>query len=157
MRPAGAGGARVPRHPTLTGTWRLPVEATIRRVLARVDSDTLDQASRLASRPAATPSNPPPPATQPAWRPAIAVDGKSCAAAATPNLRSTCPPRWTKSPVPSSPDDVDHTTQRDRPVTAAAGQPGPCRVGWGRPTHSTRNMSRPTDWSPTSTLLTCWS
>jgi hypothetical protein len=30
----------VRRHP-LTGAWRAPAEATVRRVLARVDPDTL--------------------------------------------------------------------------------------------------------------------
>src|SRR5215218_9378445 len=57
--------------------WRPPSEATMRRVLARVDPDALDQAIGrwLADQqpPQAT-SRPPP---RPAWRQAVAVDGKT--------------------------------------------------------------------------------
>jgi predicted transposase YbfD/YdcC len=66
------------RRDPLTGAWRPPAEATVRRVLARVDPDALDQiiGAWLADqqRPAATP---PPPPTRVAWRRAVAVDGKT--------------------------------------------------------------------------------
>jgi predicted transposase YbfD/YdcC len=61
----------------LTGAWRPPGEATVRRVLARIDADALDRAigAWLAAQqpPPATPPSPPP---RP-WRQAVAVDGKT--------------------------------------------------------------------------------
>jgi predicted transposase YbfD/YdcC len=60
----------VRRHP-LTGAWRPPAEATVRRVLARVDPDTLDQ---VIGRWLTDQQRPLP---QPAWRRAVAVDGKT--------------------------------------------------------------------------------
>jgi predicted transposase YbfD/YdcC len=61
------------RRDPLTGAFRPPAEATVRRVLARVDPDTLDRAigAWLAHQ------QPPPPATRAAWRRAVAVDGKT--------------------------------------------------------------------------------
>jgi predicted transposase YbfD/YdcC len=58
------------RRDPLTGAWRPPAEATVRRVLARVDPDALDQiiGAWLADQQ-------PPPAL--AWRRAVAVDGKT--------------------------------------------------------------------------------
>jgi predicted transposase YbfD/YdcC len=62
----------VRRHP-LTGAFRPPGEATVRRVLARVDPDALDQVigAWLAGQ------QPPPPASRPPPRRAVAVDGKT--------------------------------------------------------------------------------
>jgi predicted transposase YbfD/YdcC len=59
------------RRDPLRRVWRPPAEATIRRVLARVDPDALDQVIGrwLADQ------QPPPP--RPAWRRAVAVDGKT--------------------------------------------------------------------------------
>jgi DDE_Tnp_1-associated len=58
----------------LTGAFRPPGEATVRRVLARIDADALDRAvgAWLAAQQ-------PPPATPPScpWRQAVAVDGKT--------------------------------------------------------------------------------
>jgi hypothetical protein len=54
-----------------TGAWRPPGEATVRRVLARIDPDALDRAigAWLAGQQ-------PPPPPHPPWQ-AIAVDGKT--------------------------------------------------------------------------------
>jgi len=61
------------RRDPLTGAWRPPGEATVRRVLARIDADALDRAigAWLAAQqpPATGPPRPP--------RPAVAVDGKT--------------------------------------------------------------------------------
>jgi predicted transposase YbfD/YdcC len=61
------------RRDPLTGAWRPPAEATVRRVLARVDPDALDRAigAWLAAQ------QPPPPANQPPPPRAVAVDGKT--------------------------------------------------------------------------------
>jgi predicted transposase YbfD/YdcC len=65
------------RRDPWTGAWQPPGEATVRRVLARVDPDALDRAigAWLAAQ------QPPPPTTRPtprpAWRQAVAVDGKT--------------------------------------------------------------------------------
>jgi hypothetical protein len=61
------------RRDPLTGTWRPPGEATVRRVLARIDADALDRAigAWLAAQ------QPPPPPTPRPWRRAVAVDGKA--------------------------------------------------------------------------------
>jgi predicted transposase YbfD/YdcC len=65
------------RRDPLTGAWRPPGEATVRRVLARIDADALDRAigARLAARPPPPPANPPPAARSP--RRAVAIDGKT--------------------------------------------------------------------------------
>jgi predicted transposase YbfD/YdcC len=65
------------RRDPLTGAFRPPTEATVRRVLARVDPDALDRAiGRWLTR-----QQPPPPASRPPppQRPqrAVAVDGKT--------------------------------------------------------------------------------
>jgi predicted transposase YbfD/YdcC len=63
------------RRDPLRRAYRPPAEATVRRVLARVDPDALDLAigAWLADQ------QPPPPTTRPppAWRQAVAVDGKT--------------------------------------------------------------------------------
>jgi DDE_Tnp_1-associated/Transposase DDE domain len=65
------------RRDPLTGAWRPPGEATVRRVLARIDADALDRAigAWLAARPPPPPANPPPAARSP--RRAVAIDGKT--------------------------------------------------------------------------------
>jgi predicted transposase YbfD/YdcC len=67
----------VRRHP-LTGAWRPPAEATVRRVLARVDPDALDQVvgAWLARQQPPVPTTRPPPAPRRPRR-AVAVDGKT--------------------------------------------------------------------------------
>ena len=59
------------RPDPLRGSYRPPGEATVRRVLGRVDPDALDQVIGrwLADQQ--------PPAPRPAWRRAVAVDGKT--------------------------------------------------------------------------------
>jgi predicted transposase YbfD/YdcC len=61
------------RRDLLTGAWRPPGEATVRRVLARIDADALDRAigAWLAGQ-----QPPPAPIPRP-WRQAVAVDGKT--------------------------------------------------------------------------------
>jgi predicted transposase YbfD/YdcC len=65
------------RREPLTGAFRPPAEATVRRVLARVDPDALDRAvgAWLAAQQPLSPTRPPP-APRPPWR-AVAVDGKT--------------------------------------------------------------------------------
>jgi predicted transposase YbfD/YdcC len=65
------------RRDLLTRAWRPPGEATVRRVLARVDPDALDLAIGrwLAGQQPPPPTTRPPP--RPAWRQALAVDGKT--------------------------------------------------------------------------------
>ncbi|HEV8649712.1 MAG TPA: ISAs1 family transposase, partial [Actinomycetes bacterium] len=60
------------RRDLLTGTWRPPGEATVRRVLARIDADALDRA--IGAWLAAQQPSPPPPRPP---RRAVAVDGKT--------------------------------------------------------------------------------
>jgi hypothetical protein len=65
------------RRDPLTGAFRPPAEATVRRVLARIDPDALDQAvGRWLARqpPRPLPRRPPPPRRP---RRAVAVDGKT--------------------------------------------------------------------------------
>jgi predicted transposase YbfD/YdcC len=64
---AALGVRRDPLHQV----YRPPAEATVRRVLARVDPDALDL---IIGRWLADQQQPPP---QPAWRRAVAVDGKT--------------------------------------------------------------------------------
>ena len=65
------------RRDPLTGVWRPPGEATVRRVLARIDADALDRAigAWLAAQ-SPPPASPPSPAPHP-WRQAVAIDGKT--------------------------------------------------------------------------------
>jgi predicted transposase YbfD/YdcC len=66
------------RHDPLRRVYRPPAEATVRRVLARVDPDALDRAigAWLADQQPPAPATRPPPPTRPARR-AVAVDGKT--------------------------------------------------------------------------------
>jgi predicted transposase YbfD/YdcC len=65
------------RRDPWTDAFRPPGEATVRRVLARIDADALDRAigAWLAAQPPSSPASPPPPARSP--RRAVAVDGKT--------------------------------------------------------------------------------
>jgi hypothetical protein len=65
------------RRDPLTGAWRPPAEATVRRVLARIDPDALDRAigAWLAAQQPSPPAGPGPPGRPP--RRAVAVDGKT--------------------------------------------------------------------------------
>jgi predicted transposase YbfD/YdcC len=67
------------RRDPLRRVWRPPGEATVRRVLARVDPDALDQVIGrwLADQQPPPPTSRPPPPAQPAWRQVVAVDGKT--------------------------------------------------------------------------------
>jgi predicted transposase YbfD/YdcC len=67
------------RRDPLTGAWRPPAEATVRRVLARVDPDALDRAvgAWLAAQHPPPAANPAPPAPPHRPRRAVAVDGKT--------------------------------------------------------------------------------
>jgi predicted transposase YbfD/YdcC len=109
----------VRRHP-LTGTWRPPGEATVRRVLARIDADALDRAigAWLAARPP-SPTNPPPPARSP--RRSVAVDGKTLRGSghhqAAPMHLLAAMDHTTRAVLAQT--DVDHTTNeiaRFRPL-----------------------------------------
>jgi predicted transposase YbfD/YdcC len=66
------------RRDPLRRVWRPPAEATVRRVLARVDPDALDQVigQWLADQQPPQPATQLPPPTR-AWRRAVAVDGKT--------------------------------------------------------------------------------
>jgi predicted transposase YbfD/YdcC len=66
------------RHDPLRRVYRPPAEATMRRVLARVDPDALDRAigAWLTGQQPPVPTTRPPPPTRPARR-AVAVDGKT--------------------------------------------------------------------------------
>jgi predicted transposase YbfD/YdcC len=61
------------RRDPLTGAWRPPGEATVRRVLARVDPDALD--AWLAGQQPSPPAGPSPPGRPP--QRTVAVDGKT--------------------------------------------------------------------------------
>jgi DDE_Tnp_1-associated/Transposase DDE domain len=67
------------RRDPLCRVWRPPGEATVRRVLARVDPDALDLiiGRWLADQQSSATGTRPPPAPQPAWRRVVAVDGKT--------------------------------------------------------------------------------
>jgi hypothetical protein len=66
------------RRDPWTGTFRPPGEATVRRVLARIDADALDRTvgAWLAAQQPSPPATPPSPPPHP-WRRAVAVDGKT--------------------------------------------------------------------------------
>jgi hypothetical protein len=77
------------RRDPLTGAFRPPAEATVRRVLARVDPDALDRAigAWLARQQPSPPTGRPPPRRP---RRAIAVDGKALRGSGHP--KPTGPP-----------------------------------------------------------------
>jgi predicted transposase YbfD/YdcC len=64
------------RRDPWTGAWQPPGEATVRRVLARIDADALDRAIGAWLAGQQPPSSPSPPAPCPPRR-AVAVDGKT--------------------------------------------------------------------------------
>jgi predicted transposase YbfD/YdcC len=113
-------GAR--RNP-LTGAWRPPAEATVRRVLARVDPEVLDQVIGrwLADQPPPVPATRPPPAAWAAWRQAVAVDGKTLRGSGhhpNPQVQLLAAMDHTTRAVLAQ-TDVDHTTNeiaRFRPL-----------------------------------------
>jgi hypothetical protein len=114
------------RRGPLTGAFRPPGEATVRRVLARVDPDALDRAiGQWLTR-----QQPPPPASRPPPpQRAVAVEWQDPARQRPPPRRAGAPARGDGSchrrgPGPSR-RGPHH--QRDRPVPAAAGASGPHR------------------------------
>jgi hypothetical protein len=83
--PAGVLAALGVRADPLTGRPRPPDEATVRRLLARIDADALDTAVGswlLGLRPPASAPVVEPPTPRAPWR-AVAVDGKSLRGART--------------------------------------------------------------------------
>jgi DDE_Tnp_1-associated len=83
------------RRDPLTGAWRPPAEATVRRVLARIDADALDQVIGAWLADQRPPYRPPDRRRQPEWRGGerSRLTARPCAAAATtPTRRSTCWP-----------------------------------------------------------------
>ena len=145
-RPGRSAGPRSPSGPlTRPGrSWprsgcavtrslaaEVPGEATIRRVLARVDGDAVDAPSGVAGRPAA-PAEPPPRAR--GGRQGVAGLGP-CRPPGAP-AGSAGPPRRGRA----RPARRARRHQRDCAVWATAGRPRPCRCGrHGRcAAHSTR-------------------
>jgi hypothetical protein len=112
------------RRDPWTGAFRPPDEATVRRVLARIDPDALDQVIGrwLADQPPPPPATrpPPPPATRPSRR-AVAVDGKTLRGSGHHNAAQVhllaVMEHTTRSVLGQA--DVDHTTNeiaRFRPL-----------------------------------------
>jgi predicted transposase YbfD/YdcC len=102
------------RRDPLTGAWRPPAEATVRRVLARVDPDALDRVIGrwLADQQPPPPATRPPPPTPTAWRQAVAVDGKTLRGSGhhpTPQVHLLAAMDHTTGAVLGQ-TDVDHTT-----------------------------------------------
>jgi predicted transposase YbfD/YdcC len=102
------------RRDPLRRVWRPPAEATIRRVLARVDPDALDQivGRWLADQQPPPPAIRPPPATRAAWRQAVAVDGKTLRGSGhhpNPQVHLLAAMDHTTGAVLAQ-TDVDHTT-----------------------------------------------
>jgi DDE_Tnp_1-associated len=148
-------GAR--RNP-LTGAWRPPAEATVRRVLARVDPEVLDQVIGrwLADQPPPVPATRPPPAAWAAWRQGVAVDGKTLRGSGhhpNPQVQLLVAMDHTTGAVLAQ-TDVEATTNeiaRFRPLLDGLTSPG----GSSLPMRCTPNASTPTGWSPASTPPTC--
>jgi predicted transposase YbfD/YdcC len=103
------------RRDPLRRVWRPPGEATVRRVLARVDPDALDQ---MIGRWLADQQ---PQAPRPAWRRAVAVDGKTLRGSGhhpSPQVHLFAAIDHTTGAVLNQ-VDVDHTTNeiaRFRPL-----------------------------------------
>jgi predicted transposase YbfD/YdcC len=101
------------RRDLLTRAFRPPGEATVRRVLARIDADALDRVigAWLASQ-QPPPANPPPSSTRWPWRQAVAVDGKTLRGSghhATPRVHLLAAMDHTTRAVLAQ-TDVDATT-----------------------------------------------
>jgi hypothetical protein len=114
------------RRDPLRRVWRPPTEATVRRVLARVDPDALEL---VIGRWLADQQRPPP---QPAWRQAVAVDGKILRGsghhhAAPVHLLAALP--CTRSPSPTPPA----TAATAAPSSAACRSPR--SLAWISPRH----------------------
>jgi predicted transposase YbfD/YdcC len=111
------------RRDPLYRVYRPPAEATVRRVLARVDPDALDQVIGrwLTDQQPPPPTTRPPPATQPAWRQAVAVDGKTLRSSghhSNPQVHLLAAMDHTSRAVLGQ-ADIDHTTNeiaRFRPL-----------------------------------------
>jgi predicted transposase YbfD/YdcC len=110
------------RRDPWTGVWRPPGEATVRRVLARIDADALDHAigAWLAAQQPPPPTTRPPPAPRPPRR-AVAVDGKTLRGSGhhpSPQVHLLAVMDHTSHAVLGQ-ADVDHTTNeiaRFRPL-----------------------------------------
>jgi predicted transposase YbfD/YdcC len=99
------------RRDPLRRVWRPPGEATVRRVLARVDPDALDQVIGrwlTEQQPPSPPTRPPPP-TPVAWRQAVAVDGKTLRGSGHRQVHLLAAMDHTSRRVLGQ-TDVDHTT-----------------------------------------------
>jgi DDE_Tnp_1-associated len=100
-------------HP-LRRVRRPPTEATVRRVLASVDPDALDQVIGrwLTDQQPPPPTTRPPPPTPAAWRQAVAVDGKTLRGSghhASPQVHLLAAMDHTTRAVLAQ-TNVDHTT-----------------------------------------------
>jgi predicted transposase YbfD/YdcC len=101
------------RRDLLTGAWRPPGEATVRRVLARIDAGALDRAigAWLADQQPPPPAKPSPPTPRPPRR-AVAVDGKTLRGSGhhnSPQVHLLAAMDHTTHAVLAQ-ADVDHTT-----------------------------------------------
>jgi hypothetical protein len=138
------------RRDPLRRIWRPPAEATVRRVLAHVDAETLDLVIGrwLADQ------QPPPP--QPAWRRAVAVDGKTLRGSGHhghPQVHLLAVMDHTSGAVLAQ-TDVEATTNeiaRFQPLLDRLDLAG--QVVTADALHT--RASTPTGWSPTSTPPTC--
>jgi DDE_Tnp_1-associated len=118
------------RRDPWTGVWRPPGEATVRRVLARVDADALDAALGrwLADQQPPPPTTRPPPAPRSAWRRSRSTARPCAAAGTTPTRRCTSGGDGPHQPWGPGPGRRGRHYQRDHPVPAPAGRAGPCRA-----------------------------
>jgi DDE_Tnp_1-associated len=124
----------------LRGIWRPPGEATVRRVLACVDPDALDQ---VVGRWLA--DQQPPPAR--AWRQALAVDGKTLRGSGhqpSPQVHLLAAMDYSSHAVLAQ-TDVDTTTTRS-PGSGRCWASWTSPIPWSPPTPSTPNASTPTGW-----------
>jgi predicted transposase YbfD/YdcC len=99
------------RRDPLRRVWRPPGEATVRRLLARVDPDALDQVIGrwLTEQQPPSPTTRPPPPTRVAWRQAVAVDGKTLRGSGHRQVHLLAAMDHTSRRVLGQ-TDVDHTT-----------------------------------------------
>jgi hypothetical protein len=99
------------RRDPLRGVWRPPGEATVRRVLTRIDADALDRAIGAWLAAQQPPPTPPSPIPRP-WRRAVAVDGKTLRGSGhhpNPQVHLLAAMDHTTRAVLAQ-TDVDHTT-----------------------------------------------